>query len=838
MSARESFDLVTAMLELQPRLFDLVADCGNLQTALDTIVAEVRKAVDAEACVVAIQPSGVGVSLVEQEQWADVLVEAARLIDDSGRLPDILGPLGFRSAWKEVLEDSHGAEIARIVVLFREPRPYGGIERLALGSLAPVLRATVSLLDQDEELQRARERFASLESSIPGVVYQRRLTPDGDLYYTYISKNAKELFGVDAETILTDPKALFSNYSNAYRDTFRQRLIEASRTLSTWDVEAEILRPDGTIRHTHAIASPRREEDGSTLWTGVILDASRIKEAEQKAAVVEASTRSLIIESLGQPFLFFDADNRLVLKNSFFDARFPRVGALVGSGTSYEDYVRIEGEHDPRLGNGEKRLEARYKGEPLITERTLEDGACLLVDEHRTQDGETVVHYTDITELRRREARIQHMAHHDALTGLPNRVLFNDRLEQAVRRASRSGATVGVLCLDLDHFKNINDTLGHPAGDELLVQISRLIEQQLRGCDTVSRLGGDGFAVVMSDIAGPQQAYTVAERIIETLGAPFDLNGQKALSGGSIGLSYSEEGEIDAGTLLKRADLALYRAKEDGRGVVRIFEEEMDEAARERRTMEMDLRQALDSDGLDLHFQPLIDARTAAITGFEALVRWNHPTRGYISPEEFIPLSEETGLITRVSDYVLEKACREAVAWPKPVRVAVNLSPSQFKQRDMVAKVDAVLTRTGLDPKRLELEITESLLIKNTEAIHQMLYELKALGVRIAMDDFGTGYSSLGNLRSFPFDKLKIDRSFVSELESNPESLAIVRAVVGLGRSMGLETVAEGVETTDQLAYLRIEGCNQVQGYYYSKARPSAEVHTLLTADNPWSACE
>ena len=842
-TARDGYELVKAMLELQPRLFALVADGAEIETALSTIVAGVRDALSARACVVAIQHGDQGTAMSSEVTASETIIEAVRAMEggEPDALPPALKSLGFASAWIERVEELGAAraqEIARVVVLFTDVRPCGPLERLALQSLAPVLRATAAMLTQDRELESARERFASLESSIPGVVYQRVLTPDGDLRYTYISENAVDLFGVTAERIVNDPKALFSNYSQSYRDSFRERLIEASAELRTWDVEAEIELPDGTTKYTHAIATPRRQPDGSTVWTGVILDASRIKEAERKAAEVEARTRTLIVESLGQAFLLFDAEDRLQLKNSAFDELFPSLTPKVTVGTRYADYVSFDHEaaRDPEESiAASRRLGAHEKGEPSITERQLADGTCLLVDEHRTEDGNTVVLYTDITELRQREARIQHMAHHDALTGLPNRVLFNDRLTQALSRAGRRDSTVGVLCLDLDHFKNVNDTLGHPAGDALLREVSRRIEAEIRACDTVSRLGGDEFAVVMTDMDGPEACYRAGERIIESLMDPVDLgNDQQALTGGSVGIAYSRGGGETAETLLKRADLALYRAKEDGRGVVRIFEPEMDAAARERRALEMDLRFALERDELDLYFQPLINTKTSHITGFEALVRWNHPERGFINPDEFVPLAEETGLIARLSDWVLDRACEEAASWPKPVMVAVNLSPAQFKQRDLVDKVKQVLDRTGLDPRRLELEITESLLIKRAEVVHKMLYELKEIGVRIAMDDFGTGYSSLGNLRSFPFDKLKIDKSFVTGLENNEEALAIVRAVVGLGKSMGLETVAEGVETLDQLIYLRIEGCNQVQGYYYSRAENGDAARALLETDNPW----
>jgi diguanylate cyclase (GGDEF)-like protein len=384
------------------------------------------------------------------------------------------------------------------------------------------------------------------------------------------------------------------------------------------------------------------------------------------------------------------------------------------------------------------------------------------------------------------------------------------------------------MCLDLDYFKNVNDTLGHAAGDHLLRCVADRLRSCFRGNDTVARLGGDEFAVVLANLSKPEVAATLASQLIGVVGQPVDYNGQQITTGLSIGIALSSSDGGDGETILKNADLALYRSKADGRGTFRFFEADMDARAQARRALEIALRQAVSRNELECHYQPQVDIYTDQIVAFEALVRWRHPERGLISPAEFIPLAEETGIIHRLGEWVLRRACLDAAEWPDSVRISVNVSPAQFRNQELTQMVAGVLKETSFPSHRLELEITESILLKDVEANLKTLHDLKELGIRIAMDDFGTGYSSLGNLRSFPFDKIKIDRSFVSDLELNPDSAAIVHAILGLGHSLGIATCAEGVETKAQLSYLRREGCSEVQGYYYSKPRPLAEAAAML----------
>jgi len=438
-----------------------------------------------------------------------------------------------------------------------------------------------------------------------------------------------------------------------------------------------------------------------------------------------------------------------------------------------------------------------------------------------------LVAVVDITERRQAEARIAHMALHDGLTNLPNRDFYQERLHEALQR-SGANKHVAVLCLDLDLFKNVNDSFGHPTGDHLLKQVAERLRTEIRGDNIVARLGGDEFAIVLASGTSPNEVSDFADRLIKVLSAGYDLDGIEAVVGASIGIALSSGDGTTSEELMRNADMALYRAKSDGGGVHRFFEREMDRQAQKRRDMERDLRSAFANGEFELHYQPLVDIAANRISGFESLLRWRHPEKGMVSPAEFIPVAEDIGLIAPIGEWVLREACTEAAKWPTEVKVAVNLSPVQFRSRNLVQAVVSALAHSGLSPRRLELEITETVFLAETEANLAILHQLRELGVHISMDDFGTGYSSLSYLRSFPFDKIKIDRSFVKDLANRSDCVAIVRAISGLGRSLNITTTAEGVETNDQLDWLRAEGCNEVQGFLFSSARPASEIEQLL----------
>jgi diguanylate cyclase (GGDEF)-like protein/PAS domain S-box-containing protein len=537
------------------------------------------------------------------------------------------------------------------------------------------------------------------------------------------------------------------------------------------------------------------------------------------------------LNNMAQGLLMFDAAERIVVCNNRYIEMYGLSPEIVKPGCSLRELLRhrVETGHlkrDPeeyRAG----LLAAIAQGKPLNVIVETADGREMSIANQPMSGGGWVVTHEDITERRQAEAKISHMALHDALTNLPNRLYFRQEIENRLAHLGRE-QKFAVLCLDLDHFKNVNDTLGHPFGDKLLCQVGERLTGCLREGDSVARLGGDEFAVLQDSLVEPIDTPSLLARIIEVISSPFDLDGHQVVIGVSIGVALAPADAKDADHLLKNADMALYRAKVDGRGIYRFFEHEMDARMQARRALELDLRKAIVNGEFELYYQPLVDLATEQITSFEALIRWNHPERGIVLPAEFIPLAEETALIVPIGEWVLRRACEEAAKWPSPVRLAVNLSPVQFKARGLYQAVINALGRSGLAGDRLELEITESVLLLNSETTLETLHQLRALGVGISMDDFGSGYSSLSYLRSFPFNRIKIDRSFVHDLTSSKESRAIIRAVVGLGSNLGMSTTAEGIETREELEYMKRHGCTEAQGYFFSRPCPAKDVYVLL----------
>jgi diguanylate cyclase (GGDEF)-like protein len=407
-------------------------------------------------------------------------------------------------------------------------------------------------------------------------------------------------------------------------------------------------------------------------------------------------------------------------------------------------------------------------------------------------------------------------------------VLFREHLENAFDRV-QPGRGFAVHCLDLDHFKDVNDTLGHPIGDELLKLVAVRLTEAVAKTDFIARIGGDEFAVVQTDVSRPEQCSQLAVRIVELVSRPYDIDGRHIVIGTSIGIAVAPGDGANPDLLLKNADMALYLAKGDGRGTHRFFEREMDKRLQSRRALELDLRKAIANGEFELYYQPILYLQTGKVSGFEALLRWNHPERGMIPPLDFIPLAEETGLILPLGEWVLRTACGHAAKWPQAISVAVNLSAMQFKGRNLVQLTLNALAASGLPSNRLELEITESVLLQDETHVLGLLHQLREIGVRISMDDFGTGYSSLAYLRNFPFDKIKIDRSFVRDMLVRKDCQAIVRAVVGLARSLGITTIIEGIETKEQLAGAKADGCDEGQGYLFAKPMPEPKVAEFIT---------
>jgi diguanylate cyclase (GGDEF)-like protein len=459
-------------------------------------------------------------------------------------------------------------------------------------------------------------------------------------------------------------------------------------------------------------------------------------------------------------------------------------------------------------------------------ERRVEERTSRLIDANQRLK-------VEIADREESQARSQYLAYHDSLTGLGNRLLFKEQLEEALTDDSVASHPLAVLFLDLDGFKAVNDTLGHSIGDLLLKSVAAKLRDILPRTDRIARLGGDEFAILQISAAQPGSSIALAKKIIEVVGQPNSIDGHDVTVGASVGIAVARPGDMNTDNFLKSADLAMYSAKSDGRGTYRMFDPEMDAIVQARRLLERDMRTALAQDGFRLFYQPLVNLQTKKVTAFEALMRWQHPERGMVPPSDFIPVAEEMGLIVQLGEWALRQACAEATEWPDGICVSVNLSPLQFAKGNLVSSVMSALASAGLPASRLELEITESVLLEKSERNITILNQLRGLGVRISMDDFGTGYSSIGYLRSFPFDKIKIDQSFVRDLLVDEGSLAIVRAIAGLGVSFGMITTAEGVETEEQMRCLNLEGCIEVQGYLYSRPVPANEiVGVLASLDN------
>jgi diguanylate cyclase (GGDEF)-like protein len=546
------------------------------------------------------------------------------------------------------------------------------------------------------------------------------------------------------------------------------------------------------------------------------------------------------LNNMSQGLCMVDASQRLIVCNSRFQDLFKLDAAIVQPGTSIFDLfanASSDDQSDFALGTVCAEQQVLIREQRAATYFSgLPDGRTFAVSHQPMADGGWVATYEDISERRRAEARIAHMAHHDALTDLPNRVLFRERMEAAFARLDRYDEALTVHCIDLDRFKAVNDTLGHPVGDALLKTVADRLLSCVRGTDLVARLGGDEFAILQTANEEALAADALARRVLEALSAPYDLDGQHVVIGASIGIAVAPQDGATSDQLLKNSDLALYRAKAEGRGTHRLFEPAMDAELQARRVVELDLRKALAAGEFEVYYQPLVNLQSGEITGCEALVRWHHPERGLVPPAEFIPIAEEIGLIGKIGDWVLRQACRQAASWPKPIKVAVNLSAVQLKNPNFAQTVVLALADSGMAANRLELEITESVFLQDNEATLAILHQLRSLGVRIAMDDFGTGYSSLSYLRSFPFDKIKIDRSFVHDLATRVDCMAIVHSVATLGQRLGMVTTAEGIETAEELEQVRMTGCTEGQGYYFGRPAPARDLLAML--DKSWGVAE
>jgi len=574
-----------------------------------------------------------------------------------------------------------------------------------------------------------------------------------------------------------------------------------------------------------------------TIVTAMVTTRDKAALADRFEA--QASLFDIALNNMSHGLCMFDDQGKLQIWND----RFLEISGIsvdrVFVGTSSrelfdESFASIDPDtvqHLPARTEFSKAAAALQAGTLVLT---LPDDRTVSLMQRRTAQNGSVVIIEDITERRRYEDRIHKMACYDELTGLLNRRSFRTQVNCALSKARRESTQFAIHLLDLDRFKAVNDTFGHPTGDRLLQLVADRLRVLATDGNSVARLGGDEFVIIQHSLESLEAAGALAHRIVRILEEPFDIEGTHMTIGASIGIALAPDQASDADRLLKCADIALYCAKSDGKNGYRIFMQEMEAATRARHAVEADLRSALVNAEFELLYQPLVDLKGGLIVGCEALIRWKHPRLGYIPPSEFIPVAEETGLIVPIGEWILNAACQEAARWPKEVQVAVNLSPIQFNNRQLCQHVIEALQQSGLPARRLELEITESVTLGGSEATLATMQELRSLGVRLSLDDFGTGYSSLSYLRKYPFDKLKIDRSFVTELSATVESPAIIRAIVGMGKSLGMTIVVEGIETETQLNIVRGEGCDLGQGYYFSRPVSPIALTALFSTEAIW----
>jgi diguanylate cyclase (GGDEF)-like protein/PAS domain S-box-containing protein len=608
----------------------------------------------------------------------------------------------------------------------------------------------------------------------------------------------------------------------AMRRRFARQVARARGADGTIDIDA--LRALICRSYVKAEQGRRRGARAMGLMAEELQQANRKLSRLVEDLGVQGLRFEAALENMPFGLIMYDAEERVVVVNRRLCevAGVPQESIRPGMTLREVLAVRVAHGHLPAIERDVLLAERRallYFSEPREIEERVGD-RTLLVSSRPMAGRGCVILVQDITERRAAEAHIAHLARHDALTGLPNRAQFHARLKESLALAQR-GQSFALLCLDLDHFKQVNDTLGHPIGDQLLREVTARLRRTMRESDMIARLGGDEFAIIQGAIQRPEDATVLAERLISVLSEPCEIEGHRIAIGTCIGITRGPADGGSADELLKNADLALYRAKAEGRGTWRCFEPEMDARMQERRRLEMDLRAALEAEEFQLLYQPLVDTARMSLNGFEALLRWHSPSRGTVSPAEFIPLAEETGLIVPLGAWVVRAACQEATTWPARLSIAVNVSVVQFRQPGFVDIVAAALRDSGLDPARLELEVTETIMLEDNAQTLAQLHRLRRLGVRISMDDFGTGYSSLSYLRSFPFDKIKIDQSFIRDLDQRSEAQAIVRAIAGLGQSLGMRTTAEGVENAAQLRHLRTAGCTDAQGYLFGRPIPA-----------------
>jgi diguanylate cyclase (GGDEF)-like protein len=735
------------------------------------------------------------------------------------------------------------------------------------------LVTTAPFLSDWRTRQQDEQTFADLTAQIPVLMQAMGYSPSHKLSQQYadLAQLGAMVLAFVRDERLYQASVLAAQYAQSMQDLQRQvagerqrrsrageavleNVASSSRALVTWvcaaaAVSGLLIGPIGLLllrrvlsrlqgigtalvrlaRNDTSLDIPGQthQDELGNLARSVAVFKARSIELLQKKGELERLNLQLdaAINNMPLGLSMFDSQERLLVCNKRYVEMYHLPSELVQPGTvrcALWDYREKQGaRHYPTD-------EDWTPGSEHPGTMTIEFGneRIIAVARQPLKGGGWVALHEDVTQRRRQEQEITHLARHDVLTNLANRALFREQLQQALLRLRR-GQGFAVFCLDLDRFKAVNDTLGHPVGDVLLKEVSERLLSCVRQGDLVARLGGDEFAIIQANVRDIDSTEVLAARIVETVGKAYEINGHRIDISTSIGLTLAPRDGTDADQLIKNADLALYRTKTDGRNGYSFFKPEMNAHIQVRRKLETDLREALEREELALFYQPLVCLETRKVTGFEGLMRWTHPERGTIQPADFIALAEEAGLVLELGEWALRRACAQAARWPSPVKVSINLSPLQIK-RDLIEVVLQALAASGLPPHRLELEITESVLLQDSQNTLATLHQLRQLGVRIVMDDFGRGYCSLSYLRSFPFDKIKIDRAFITDMDHSDQTRALVEAIVGLGNSLGMVTVAEGVENFGQLEMVRGFGCAEAQGYYFSSAVAPGDVERLL----------
>ncbi len=692
-------------------------------------------------------------------------------------------------------------------------------------------------------LQAAKRQYEELTERIPVGVYRFRMHRDGGAQFDYVSSRWCLMNGLEMPAVLRNIEEASALIHPEDRGEFERlnQEIRLSPKVFFWEGRFLIR---GETRWMRIESTPTRLDNGDIVCDGVQIDITERRQAEEKlrliAAVIASTRDSVVITDLEPRILAVNPAYTEITGYSEAEmiGQNPR---LLQSGRHDRAFYQALWASLRKTGHWQGELWNRRKNGELypqwVTLSTVRD--------HRGEPTHYVGVFTDISQIKHAEARLEHLAHYDPLTELPNRLLAQLRLAHALEQAQRRHCKVGVLFIDLDQFKTVNDSLGHLAGDQLLRAIAQRLSERLRQQDTLARLGGDEFLIVLEGLQRPEEAATVAQTLIGLLTRPFTLlsSDQEIYLGASIGISLYPDDGLSVGELIQHADTTVYQAKAKGRNTYQFYTETLTRAAHERLDMESRLRRGLERGEFLLHYQPLVAVGDGRIIGAEALVRWQPPGEALVPPLRFIPLAEETGLIVALGEWVLRAACTQAQAWREaglpPLLLAVNLSAQQFQQPGLIEQLRAVLADTGLPATSLELEITESALMQQGQDAVAMLMALKDLGVRLAIDDFGTGYSSLAYLKRFPLDKLKIDQSFVRDIPNDPGDMGITAAIIALARTLRLEALAEGVETAEQLAFLREQGCDTYQGYLFSRPVPAEEfalrlrTSWIIPADTP-----